>query len=39
MIAGLRRGGGFPLSVFTVSLMLGPSPMEFMADNSISYDV
>ena len=37
IMTGLWRGGGLPLSVFRVSFMLGPSPMELNADNSISY--
>ena len=34
-MTGLCRGGGFPLSVLTFIFMLGPSPMELRADNSI----
>ena len=34
-MTGLCRGGGFPLSVVTFIFMLGPSPMELRADNSI----
>ena len=35
MMTGLVRAGGLPVSVFSVKVVLGPSPMELTADNSI----